>query len=63
MDKLKDLGLWLLNTLLISPLIILFIWNVLVVLMFGVGRITFSICVFISVFLNILWSGIRSNID
>lgn len=61
MEKLKEFGLWLLNALVISPLIMLFIWNVLVVLMFGAGRTTFIICVIISLIVNTFWSGVKSN--
>jgi uncharacterized membrane protein YjjB (DUF3815 family) len=52
---------WLLGAFVIDPLVMLFIWNVLVVLMFGVERTSFWICMILSVFANLIYYGIKSN--
>lgn len=48
----KILG-WLLDMLLIDPLILLFIWNVIIDAMFSCGKTTFGACFVISIILNI----------
>jgi hypothetical protein len=49
----KFLG-WLLGTLLIDPLIMLFVWNVIIVAMFSCTKTTFGVCFWISVISNVL---------
>jgi hypothetical protein len=54
---------WLIGTLLIDPLIMLFVWNVLIVPMFSAGKTSFMVCMIISTIFNIFYAGIKSNMD
>ena len=57
----KSFVKWLLNSLVIDPLIMLFIWNVIIVAMFSTGKTTFTTCLILSIIVNIFYSGIKSN--
>lgn len=54
---------WVLSTVIIDPLIMLFVWNVIITNMFVCEKTTFAICCIISIIINIIYAGLKSNKD
>lgn len=54
---------WLLETIVLDPLIFLFVWNVIITPMFNTGRTTFTTCLIISVISNFLFGCYLLNKD